>query len=694
MVGYKLSSDKKSCTKYDLGTAVTSVSVQAAHQLSAHAVSGVSSNAMNAWQHSGIENTYDAVAGWSEDAVETVRESGVEAVEAMEDVIELIQQLLSRLECLEGLTHLKKFARALRSQGTGMFDLVEDVLKGQENGESRTKYFNQMSGVACNMVWATVFPKATLVVEIIKAFGQRLQASCPALKSGDLPAFTFGVVLGGDLSGGVFTAESATEIGVGADLDGTRFCYVAACVGGGYAIPPKTGAEAAISASIAVSGYKDIGTVAGTAGYFALDLGADLPIIPAGIDLGMSYVHGVSNPDQIFGISFSGKVSSASSDVNPAPWPSAGVTTGVCHTGICVRTDGEPCASGQKFTPFGVASSSSSSSSSLGDEPTSNLEPNARSTRGHMGFSGKNFRKAISGAHALSAPGATPQYDASALFTEPTAAEIATARAAVDAPLPDNQKTQAIIYHDNPSAYVPPSRVTGGKFLAHAGCSVDFKDAKTLCMETNNCVGFGQYKGPALPLKMFGKVVGHLPGAECWDLLQPSTSAIDTKYSLAQIRNFIVPEYGFAFLKTWGRSASDDAEDREAVRDACWKDFDCVGYGQKSNRDWDLLKYGDTQTNTVYAKGIWRKYVNPLPGYKLVDAVNIIHPDNSESLEEALDAKCQTDWKCLGFDFSFRFRSAFPPRLEMKAKLLYPGGKSPSDDWRLKYQHFYGVTDS
>ena len=119
---------------------------------------------------------------------------------------------------------------------------------------------------------------------------------------------------------------------MGADLDGTRFCYVAACAGGGYTIPPKTGAEASVSASIAVSGYKDIGTVAGTAGYFALDLGADLPIIPVGIDLGISYVHGVGEPDQIYGISFSGQVSSASSDVNPAPWPSAGVTAGVCHT--------------------------------------------------------------------------------------------------------------------------------------------------------------------------------------------------------------------------------------------------------------------------------------------------------------------------------------------------------------------------
>ena len=184
-----------------------------------------------------------------------------------------------------------------------------------------------------------------------------------------------------------YTVEAATEIGVGADLDGTRFCYVASCVGGGYTIPPKTGAEASVSASIAVSGYKDIGTVAGTAGYFALDLGADLPIIPVGIDLGISYVHGVGKPDQIYGISFSGQVSSASSDVNPAPWPSAGVTAGVCHTGICVRTDGEPCTSGQKFTPFGAASSSSSLASSLGDEPTptANLKPRARFERGRLG---------------------------------------------------------------------------------------------------------------------------------------------------------------------------------------------------------------------------------------------------------------------------------------------------------------------
>jgi len=674
MVGYKLSSDKKSCTEYDLGTAVSSISVQTANQLTP--VSGVSSTAINAWQHSGIERAYNTASGWSEDAVETVRESSLEAVEAMEDVVKLIQQLLGQLECLEGLAHLKKFANALRSQGTGMFDLVQDVLKGQENGESRTKYFNDMSGVACNMVWATVFPQATAVVEIIKAFGQRLKESCPALKSGDLPAFTFGVVFGGDLSGAVYTVEAATEIGVGADLDGTRFCYVASCVGGGYTIPPKTGAEASVSASIAVSGYKDIGTVAGTAGYFALDLGADLPIIPVGIDLGISYVHGVGKPDQIYGISFSGQVSSASSDVNPAPWPSAGVTAGVCHTGICVRTDGEPCTSGQKFTPFGAASSSSSLASSLGDEPTptANLKPRARFERGRLGGWkwSKAFKKAVE----------KPQYDASPLFTAATAAEKSAAAAAVNAVLPANQKTQAMIYRENPSAYVPPSRVTGGRFLAAAGCSSDFKDAKLLCMETNNCIGFAQYE----------KSVNRFFRTSCWDLLQPSTSAIPSKYSKAQIRNFIVPDYGFAFLRTWDQSSSDDAEDRDAVRQACWKDFECVGYGQKSDRSWDLLKYGETKTNKYYTKGIWRKYVSPAPGYKLVTTSS--NADDHDTLEEALDAKCQADWKCLGFDFSFKFSKGPPPRFTIKSKLLYPGSKSPEDDWRFKYEHFYGVTDT
>ena len=143
MVGYALSSDKKSCTKYDLGTAASSISVQTAQQLSSQAVSGVSSTAINAWQHSGIQNTYNAASGWSEDAVETVRESALEAVEEMEDFVELIQQLLGQLECLEGLTHLKKFANALRSQGTGMFDLVEDVLKGQDEWGVQDQVFQR-----------------------------------------------------------------------------------------------------------------------------------------------------------------------------------------------------------------------------------------------------------------------------------------------------------------------------------------------------------------------------------------------------------------------------------------------------------------------------------------------------------------------------------------------------------------------
>jgi hypothetical protein len=100
-----------------------------------------------------------------------------------------------------------------------------------------------------------------------------------------------------------------------------------------------------------------------------------------------------------------------------------------------------------------------------------------------------------------------------------------------------------------------------------------------------------------------------------------------------------------------------------------------------------LLKYGDTKTNTAYTRGIWRKYVSPVPGYKPVNAgsLNLV---NFDSFEEALDAKCQTDWRCLGFDFYFKFSGL---SLKWRAKLLYPGGKSPEDDWAFKYEHFYGV---
>ena len=680
MVGFELSSDKKSCKKYNMGRAVQAIAVEPSHQLSTQAVSGVSSAAIKAWQHTGIENAYSATEGWSEDAVETMREASLEAVAEMENVIELIQQLLGQLECLEGLADLKKFANALRAQGTGMFDLVEDVLKGQESGESRTKYFNEMSGVACNMVWATVFPQATVVVEIIKAFGKRLKTSCPALKGADLPAFTFGVVFGGDLTGGVAKVEVATEIGVGADLDGTRFCYVAACAGSGFSIPPKTGVDGSVGASIAVSGYKDIGTVTGTAGYFAVDLGADLPIIPVGIDIGVSYIHAAGKPDEIAGISRTGQVSSSASDVNPAPWPSGGVTQGICHTGICVRTDGEPCKSGQDFTPWGVAASSSSAS--LGEDSMQ------QSSSGDLGRfklpKPPKFNFWSPPKPPAPPPAPPPEYDASALFTAPTAADIATAQNAVNAVLPPEQKTQSQLYHENPSAYVPPSRVVGGKFLAEAGyCGDDFKQVKLKCMKTNGCIGFGAYKTTKKVFFMKFTV-------KCWDLLQASTTATPSKYDQAQIRNYVVPDAGFAFLERWGRSSSDNSEDRDAVRQACWERFDCIGYGQKPDRVWDLLKYGDTHTNTVYERGIWRKYVNPAPGFQSVDAGNI-NTASFESFEEALDAKCQTDWKCLGYDYYFRFSSSFPPKLTVRKKLLYPGGKTPNDRWALKYEHYYGV---
>lgn len=98
--------------------------------------------------------------------------------------------------------------------------------------------------------------------------------------------------------------------------------------------------------------------------------------------------------------------------------------------------------------------------------------------------------------------------------------------------------------------------------------------------------------------------------------------------------------------------------------------------------------YGDTHTNTVYQRGIWRKYVNPAAGFESVDAGDI-DTSNFESFEEALDAKCQTDWKCLGYDYYFKF--SWPGGLKFRKKLLYPGGKSPKDTWALKYEHYYGV---
>src|SRR6056300_1140320 len=101
-----------------MGTAMQAIAVQTSHQLSTQVVSGVSSAAIDAWQHTGIENAYSAAEGWSEDAVETMREASLEAVAEIENVIELIQQLLGQLECLEGLADLKKFANALRGQGT------------------------------------------------------------------------------------------------------------------------------------------------------------------------------------------------------------------------------------------------------------------------------------------------------------------------------------------------------------------------------------------------------------------------------------------------------------------------------------------------------------------------------------------------------------------------------------------------
>lgn len=286
-------------------------------------------------------------------------------------------------------------------------------------------------------------------------------------------------------------------------------------------------------------------------------------------------------------------------------------------------------------------------------------------------------------------PAPPPEYDASALFTAPTAADIATAQNAVNAVLPPEQKTQSQLYHENPSAYLPPSRVVGGKFLAKAGCEDDFKEVKLKCMETNGCIGFGQYKEADTTKNVFGMKFT-VPGAKCWDLLQASTTATPSKYNKAQIRNYVVPDSGFAFLERWGRSSSDDAEDRDAVRQACWERFDCIGYGQKSDRVWDLLKYGDTHFNTVYERGIWRKYVNPAPGFKSVDAGHI-DTASLESFEEALDAKCQTDWKCLGYDYYFKFSSSFPPKLTFRKKLLYPGGKTPNDRWALKYEHYYGV---
>ena len=177
----------------------------------------------------------------------------------------------------------------------------------------------------------------------------------------------------------------------------------------------------------------------------------------------------------------------------------------------------------------------------------------------------------------------------------------------------------------------------------------------------------------------------------CWDLLQPSTSAIPSKYTKAQIRNFVVPDYGFAVLRRWGRSTSDDAEDRDAVREACWKDFECVGYGQKSDRTWDLLKYGDTKTNDRVHEGNLEKVRQSGPRLQA--------RDHFESTPKVITTPWKRRWTRSVKQIGNASVSISPSRsreleISLKKKLLYPGGKSPEDDWRFKYEHYYGVTDT
>ena len=307
----------------------------------------VSAGAIEAFESASgaLDELYDQTSGFLNDAVDVIEEQVDQIVDVVGDVIAMLKLLFGGLECLASQDLLFDFAKELhKAMGKdSLLSMVKNI-REETKGGGLNKYLNEMDDTLCHATWVRLFPNVNLVANAFKSFAFALRDACPAIgKAGKLPAFTFGVDLGADVTSIGSVKGVSTEVGVGLDLNGRQFCYAAGCVkshGIAVSLP-----GASVGAAVVLTGYKDIEAVPGRAEFLTLGFGIDIPapLPPLDFDIALTYVYVDPSMANFAGVAISYEVGSDGSANLPVTLE---ISQGFCEA-ICIEKHGGDCGSSE-----------------------------------------------------------------------------------------------------------------------------------------------------------------------------------------------------------------------------------------------------------------------------------------------------------------------------------------------------------
>ncbi len=282
-----------------------------------------------------LKNKYDATKGFTDDAISTLKSEADDLLEDATAVAEMIVAFFNGLECNISPSTMTSIAKDLKSKAFksgGTNDLVKQIKADP------AKFYQAMDTATCDLIWNTVFSSASLAIDVFTSAISTLKSDCPAL-GGAKPAFTMGFTLDVDVSFSTRTAGIGTELGVGFDLNGDKFCYVGACASSGRKYGGNI-ADVDVEPGLALSGYKQLGSVPGECSLIDAGLSINLPTpLKVEGEGGVTYMYGGGLGD------FTGvQVPLSISQAAIVPGVQVSFSKGMCCTPICMKTDGSDCA--------------------------------------------------------------------------------------------------------------------------------------------------------------------------------------------------------------------------------------------------------------------------------------------------------------------------------------------------------------
>ena len=283
-----------------------------------------------------LQNKYEATKGFSDSAVSQLQSEANQLAQDTTAIVEMIVAFFNGLRCDISPSVMSGFVNNLvgKFKAGGTNDLVQKLKSDPK------KFYQEMDGATCDIVWNTMFTSSSVAIDVLSSAIQALQRDCPAIAGGGAkPAFTLGFTFGVDVTYATRTAGLGTEIGIGFDLDGNKFCYVGACAVSGRKFGPNP-YDAGAEPGLAFSGFKAMSSVAGECSLIDAGVSINLPT-PLKIEgsAGLTYLYGSGLGDFI-GVQYPMSLS------NGAPIPGVEVSfqKGMCCAPICVKTTGGNCA--------------------------------------------------------------------------------------------------------------------------------------------------------------------------------------------------------------------------------------------------------------------------------------------------------------------------------------------------------------